>query len=207
MLPIFETLLSQPHYRSDYGYNQRKEGPQCAAGLSFRAYYTGEEAKRPNLRPYAETIYADPLNDAPTLAFNRLLGAQFYRSKMEGIWARAIALGVNPGKALVDYLIDGGLRDHGFTRGSRIPYLAADFRVHALAMTPVGQLHPHMLSLMATDPCHFNIVLAAEASCRNAIVRVDTIHYLDEQWARLRPRITSNLLSVKRRTTHRPPNG
>ena len=204
-LPAFEKFLFQTHYKTDYGKNIRNEGPKCAAGLSFRHLYNAVDARRHNNSGFAETVFADSFNDAPTLAFNRLLGGPFYRSKMEAILARAVALGTNPGRALVDYLMHGGLSEHGFTGGSRIPYLGADFRVHALAMTPVGQLAPNMLSLMATDPYHFNILLAAEASCRNAIVRVDTMHFLDERFAKLRPRITSNLLSVKRQTRREKP--
>ena len=151
-------------------------------------------------------MHRDALNDAPTLAFNRLLGRQFYRSKMEAIWARAIAVNSHPSRALVDYIVDGGLREHGFTGGSRIPYLAADYRVHALALAPVGQLLNQTLRVMEDNAYLFNLAIAAEASCRNAIIRLDTLHLMDENVNHLRPRISSNLLSVRRFTDLFPHN-
>ena len=125
---------------------------------------------------------------------------------MEGIWARAIAVNSHPSRALVDYIVDGGLREHGFTGGSRIPYLAADFRVHGLALAPIGQITLQTLRLMEDNPYHFNLVIAAEASCRNAIIRLDTLHLMDENVNHLRPRISSNLLSVRRFTDLFPHN-
>ena len=43
VLPAFESLLSEPHYASDYGVNANSEGPKCVAGTCFRNLYDEEE--------------------------------------------------------------------------------------------------------------------------------------------------------------------
>ena len=194
-------MLALPHYNGDYAANARSEGPKCVAGTCFRNLYDEEDLVEYDLAaldPPLPESFQEALNDAPTLAFNRLLGRQFFRSKMEGIWARAIAVNSHPSRALLEYLVDGGLREHGFTGGSRIPYLGADYRVHALALAPVGQLLNQTLRVMEDNAYLFNLAIAAEASCRNAIIRLDTLHLMNDEITNLRPRISSNLLSVRR---------
>ena len=103
--------------------------------------------------------------------------------------------------ACIDYIVDGGLRDKAWSNGDRIPYVSADLKVHPLAVAPVASISLHKLNVMATDPHMFNLMVAGTAKCRNAILRLDTVHFMDPKNQYLRPRITSNMLTLRRTTT------
>ena len=51
---------------------------------------------------------------------------------------------------------------------------------------------------MAQNPYLFNLMLAATTRCNRAIIRLDTVHFYDETLSHNRPRITTQLLTVRR---------
>ena len=147
------------------------------------------------------------LNDAPTLAFNKLLGQPFFRNKMEAIWFKSRSHGQHPAFGVTDFVADGGLRETAISHGNRIPYVAADLRIHPLAVVPVSTLSLNKLLLMATNARMFNLLVAATVRCTAAIIRFDRVLFMDEEMQILRPRIESNLITLKRHKTKNPAVG
>ena len=147
------------------------------------------------------------LNNAPTLAFNKLIGQQFFRNKMEGIWFNSRSHSQHPALGITDFVSDGGLRETAFSHGSRIPYVAADLRMHPLAVVPVATLSLNKLLLMATNPRMFNLLVAATVRCTGAIIRFDRVIFMDESLKILRPRIESNLITLRRSKKRNPGAG
>ena len=95
-------------------------------------------------------------------------------------------------------MTDGGLRETAFSYGNRIPYVGADLRIHPLAVVPVATLSMNKLLLMAREARLFNLLVASTARCSGAIIRFDRILFMDEGLKILRPRIESNLVTLKR---------
>ena len=60
------------------------------------------------------------------------------------------------------------------------------------------RLDLNKLQMMASNPYFFQLMLAALTRCNRAIIRLDTVHLLDDDLEYNRPRITSQLLTVKR---------
>ena len=138
------------------------------------------------------------LNNAPTLAFNKLLGQSVFRNKMEGIWFKSVSQGQHPALGITDYVVDGGLRETAFSYGNRISYVGADLRLHPLAVVPVATLSINKLMLMAREARLFNLLVASTVRCTGAIIRFDRILFMDDGMQILRPRIESNLVTLKR---------
>ena len=139
------------------------------------------------------------MNDAPTVAFNTLFGEVILRSKFEGIWLKSRSVSQHASQGIIDYLVDGGLRDKAFSHGDRVPYVGADMRLHPLCVAPVMTLSLNKLILMASGARMFNLLVAATVRCENAIIRFDTVHFMNDQiFSHLKPRITSHLVNVRR---------
>ena len=102
---------------------------------------------------------------------------------------------------------DGGLRETAFSYGNRIPYVGADLRIHPLAVVPVATLSMNKLLLMAREARLFNLLVASTARCSGAIIRFDRILFMDESLKILRPRIESNLVTLKRKRMKNPAGG
>ena len=205
MLSPYEDALNHFFYQGDYGENKHQyTGPQVTAGSCMRVFAdTAPDfvPQQPENNQQPDPHWANQLNDAPALAFNRLLGEKFLRSKMEAVWMKGRASKQHAAQACIDYLVDGGLRGKAFTHGDRIPYVGADLKVHPIAVAPVGSLSLHKIILMATDPHMFNLLVAGTVKCRNAMIRLDTIEFMDSRNQYMRPRICSSLLTLRRVTT------
>ena len=111
-------------------------------------------------------------NEAPTKAFNRLIGRPFFRSSFDGILAKSRASHQTVAQAFTDYLVDGGLSCKAL-QGCRFPYLDMDGRVHALAMIEKGTINHRQFDTMCVNNLYFSLMLLAILDCHNALIRVD----------------------------------
>ena len=84
-----EKLLAFPHYDSHDGRNENKVGPLVAAGTVLRHEDPTDLIAPPNVNLVVDNSRENNLNNAPTLAFNKLMGQPFFRNKMEGIWFKS----------------------------------------------------------------------------------------------------------------------
>ena len=199
---MLEKLVVQKHYNTDDGCNPDFVAPRVCPATVLRENENTDVILEP-LVP----VEHDPklkLNDAPTLAMNKLLGQPFFRNLMEGIWFGARSQMQHPAQGITDFVTDGGLRQTAFSHGNRIPYVGADLRLHPLAVVPVATLSHNKLLLMATSARMFNLQAASTVRCNQAIIRFDQVHFMDETMQMLRPRIESNLVTLKWGFTKNP---
>ena len=201
--PLEEKLLA-PHYNTTDGRNEKNVGPLVAAGAVLRHEDFTDENPPPVQNGVVDRKRENNLNNAPTLAFNKLLGQPFFRNKMEAIWFKSRSHSQHPALGITDFVADGGLRETAISHGNRIPYVAADLRIHPLAVVPVATLSLNKLLLMATNPRMFNLLVAATVRCTAAIIRFDRVLFMNEEMTILRPRIESNLITLKRHKTKAP---
>ena len=74
----------QKHYNTEYGNNPDFIGPKITPAIVLR-----ENQPTDVIVDNQAPVENDPklkLNNAPTLAMNKLLGEPFFRNLMEGIW-------------------------------------------------------------------------------------------------------------------------
>ena len=198
LLKGMEKMLVKPLYTHAYAINADMKPPTCTAGRTLRV------PENEILEPAAEPLNALPdellfkMNNAPMLAFNNLFGEPIFRNKFEALWMKARSSKLNPAFGITDFAVDGGLRDKAFSNGDRIPYAGADMRVHPLCVAPVIEISLNKLILMCNGPKMFNLQVAATVKCDNAIIRFDTVDFMDEDYTHLKPRITSHLVNVRR---------
>ena len=91
MVEPIEKLLMVAHQNTEYCRNAANEGPKLAPAAILRV----DDATDLNLEHgvQLDAERTNNLNDAPTLAYNKLLGQTFFRNKMEGIWFKSVSQG------------------------------------------------------------------------------------------------------------------
>ena len=132
-------MLILPIYTGDNNANPAFVLPKMQATTMLRTF-AGD-----GLKPLNETLGGNvgttgtakvlcDFNRAPAKALNKLFGSIIYRSIFETVLVKARHTKEHAAIALTSYLIDGGLRSSHFQNGPRLPYLAADGRLHALCV-------------------------------------------------------------------------
>ena len=119
------------------------------------------------------------VNPAAAACYNQMVGQMVFQTTNQLVISMGSQAGkVGAAEAFTNFIAEGGLQHSLLEKAARIPYLEMDGSLKGINVRKGPCFRVTQLVLMR-EWRFFNLMLATNVRCDTAMIRVDSVHWLD----------------------------